>query len=113
MNLKDKLNLICILGTFIGIVLSRVIDVHYGDNGKITIVGSIIVIIALSILYLIIKKNYLSAIIIFAILLPLIIGFIGMYLNSLYLVIGGIASIFIIAPIMIKLMPKYMNNKKQ
>lgn len=108
--MNNKLKLIGILAVFIGIGLSRVVEAHYGSNSKVTIVAILVIISLILVLYLISIKKYLAAIIMASMALPLIVSLIGMYLKNLYLIFGGIGSVFILIPLTIKLISKFSNN---
>lgn len=108
--MKDKLKWVGVIGVLIGIGLSRIIGNYYGANGKIAIFAILVVILVFLILYYTSKKKYLEAIRGCGIVIPLIIGFAGMYLDNLYLLIGGIASMFISIPVIIKVTSKFTNH---
>lgn len=95
-----------ILGIILGRIINRVLSNHFGDKASNTIVALLVTIIFCVILLLITMAQYIIAIMLFIMSIPLIISGIGLYLNNMNLVGIGIFSIFIIYPILIKVITK-------
>jgi len=106
MKKKNTLKIGASVGLF-SVLISSVLSERYGNDARIMI-GGISVIIGISIiLFMLCMKEYVVALILLAMMLPIVIGFIGLYLDKSYLMDIGIISIFIIMPIIIKIAPKY------
>lgn len=108
--MEKILRIVSIIGVFLGIAVDKVLINKYGVNASTIIVGVLIIILLIIITVLIFLKYFLVA---FALLLlgtPLIIGFIGMYLDNLVLMMIGIALIVVVVPIMKKVLPRLKNK---
>lgn len=100
--MKGKVITISILGVLVGRVLNRILSNYFGENGPLALVFTIVILFLCCDFYLLITKRFLASLIIFAYISPLLIGFIGMYIDN-YTILGcSIGSIFIIYPIFIK-----------
>lgn len=98
-----------IAGIITGFILLRILN-SYGLNGRI-ILGTIsVVILLIMILCLFVKKYYFASIIVLIMVMPIITGVIGIYMDNLYLVIGSLASFFIVIPILLKVLKNYKKN---
>lgn len=104
---------ISIFGSLLGIWLSKLFTARYGINGRIIIVAIAALISIFAVLGMVFMKKYFEAIVGLAMASPGIVIFVGIYLDNIYLAGLGILLVIIIFPIMIKLIPKYRNNKKQ
>ncbi|WP_346878576.1 hypothetical protein [Clostridium sp. UBA7791] len=106
MNKKNMPKIGATVGLF-NILIIRALSEKYGNDIRIMI-GGISVIIGISIiLFMLCMKEYVVALILLAMMLPIVIGFIGLYLEKSYLMDIGIISLLIIIPILIKIIPKY------
>jgi ABC-type multidrug transport system permease subunit len=90
-----------------GVLMSRALSEKYGNNIRIMILGIAVLICITSILFVFCMKDYVLALLLLAMITPLIIAFIGLCLDNIYIGGVGIALIFIIMPIIIKIVPKY------
>jgi len=89
------------------ILIIRALSEKYGNDIRIMI-GGISVIIGISIiLFMLCMKEYVVALILLAMMLPGIIAVIGVWLDNIYIMGSGIVLLFIIGPILIKIIPKY------
>ena len=113
--MKDKIKYwmgsIAILGVLVGRILNRVLTNHFGDNASNLIVAVSVAIVLCVILLLITTAHYIEAIALLVMLIPLIISAIGLYLNNMDLVGLGILLVFIIYPILIKVIPKFKQDR--
>jgi len=110
--LKRRYTGLGVCGVFLAMAFSKFIRVDYGVNGQLAVMIGSLFIILIAILYLILTKKYFGAFCIFCFTMPLIVGTVGMYLENLYLVFGGIALFFIVGAIVIKVGTKYVQNRK-
>lgn len=114
-KLKNKtkywMGLIGILGVLLGRILNRMLSTYFGNNSSNILMALTGSTIFCAILILIVMKHYLFAILSVVMAIPLIIGGIGLYLNNMDLVGIGILSIFIIYPILIKVIPKLKRER--
>ncbi len=91
----------------LGVLLSRALSEKYGNDIRIMISGIAVTIGIVIVSFLFFMKQYVTGVILAMMFLPVVIGFIGLYLDKSYLVNIGIILIFIIMPIIIKIAPKY------
>jgi len=89
------------------VLLSRALSEKYGNDIRIMISGIAVTIGIVIVSFLFFMKQYVTGVILAIMFLPVVIGFIGLYLDKSYLVNIGIILIFIIMPIIIKIAPKY------
>jgi hypothetical protein len=94
-----------VLAAVIGMILYKVMSYYYGDSGpKLAVV--VCVSISLSgIMGLVLMKQFVAAVFMFMIGLPVITGAIGMYFDNALVLFGSIILIFIMIPIAIKIAP--------
>lgn len=110
-KIKCKMTLICLLGVFLGPIINRMLSNYFGDNGSniaMAVSGTIVV---CAILILIVIGYYMVAIISVVMAIPMIVGGIGLYLNNMDAVGFGILLIFIIYPVLIKVIPKLKHDR--
>lgn len=106
MNKKNMPKIGAAVGLF-NILIIRALSEKYGNDIRIMI-GGISVIIGISIiLFMLCMKEYVVALILLAMMLPGIIAVIGVWLDNIYIMGSGIVLLFIIGPILIKIIPKY------
>jgi len=105
--LKKKVAFLGVLVVLLTIRFSRVMVGKYGENVRIKIMVAALVISVLALVGIIYKKKYLAALISLSLILPLVVMTIGMYLDNIYLGAFGFGLMFILIPIMIKILPKY------
>lgn len=115
--MRNKTNywmaLICILGVLVGRILNRVLSSYFWNNGS-TIVVAVSGAIALCVILIIIARgHYKSAIILFIMAIPIFIIGIGLYMDNINVVELGIISVFIIYPILIKVLPKLKRDRQE
>lgn len=100
--MKGKSITLSLLGVLIGRILNRILSNYFGTNGPLALVVTIVALFLCCDLYLLITRRFFAALVIFIFMSPLLIGFIGMYIDN-YTILGcSIGSIFIIYPIFIK-----------
>ncbi|GKX68622.1 hypothetical protein [Inconstantimicrobium mannanitabidum] len=106
---KEILSLICMIGVFFGISISREIAPKYGNNGTVIIAGiCIIIVFAAIIISAIVTKKFINSFIaFFGFGIPMSLIFISLYLDNIFLMLLALSSIFIIMPITKKLGDKY------
>ncbi|WP_346938624.1 hypothetical protein [uncultured Clostridium sp.] len=105
-NIKKKINIICVLGVFSGIFMNRFLTTRYGNSGSIILASVALTLVVISMIIIIIMKKFLEALILLPIVLPGIIMFIGIFIDNLYVGGVGLISLMIAIPIMIKITPK-------
>lgn len=106
MKKKNTLKIGASVGLF-SVLISRVLSERYGNDARIMISGIAVTIGIVIVSFLFFMKQYVTGVILAIMFLPVVIGFIGLYLDKSYLVNIGIILIFIIMPIIIKIAPKY------
>ncbi|MBL4932372.1 hypothetical protein [Clostridium paridis] len=84
-----------LLGVIFGVLLSRFLGNYFGNSSQVMAMFVVVTCALFIIIALFVKKFYLGAIIMLSITLPLIIGAIGMYLDNLYMILGGIVLFFV------------------
>ncbi|WP_238885085.1 hypothetical protein [Clostridium sp. YIM B02551] len=113
--MKGKFKGLGILAIFLGMALSRTIGdkTYFGLNGRVLtgIICVVFLLIIISIAF--IKRQYAAALVFFGMAVPLAIAFIGIYMDNLKLVFGGIIGIFIIMIIEIKALKKYTEKRSR
>lgn len=106
-KIKYWMGYIGILGVLAGRILNRVLTNHFGDNASNLVVAVCFAIVLCVILLLIATAHYIEAIALLVMLIPPIITAIGLFLDNMDLVGLGILLVFIIYPILIKVIPKF------
>jgi hypothetical protein len=106
---KNRLRGLGVLGVLVGIILSRMLGIYYGDNARIAIMALGIVLLIIIVGILIIKKQTIAGVVFFSMTIPIIIIALGMCENNLYLVLGGLILFCIVLVIVIK----YLNSIKK
>lgn len=110
-KIKYWMSSIGVLGVLFGRILNRVLEKYYGDNASNVVVAVAVAFWFCLVLLFIAMKQYITAIMLFIMIIPLIVSGIGLYLNNMDLVGLGILLIFIILPILIKVIPKMKRDK--
>lgn len=110
-KLKKNMIPLSISLVFISMIFNRFIVSRYGRDATIIIMLLALSISSLSILLALYKKKYLIALVSFFILFPFIVIVIGEYLHNDTVSTIGFVLIFIILPIITKLMNNYKKNK--
>lgn len=110
-NVKYLMVVMGILGILLGRIVSRVLESYYGNKASNIVVSASVVIVFCVILALIIMKHYIAAILLLIMVIPLIIGGIGLYLNNMLVASAGVLLIFIIYPILLKVIPRLKHFK--
>ena len=95
-----------IIGVLLGLTISKIIGKYYGYSADKIIIYALASISIILALYGVIKKQYILTLFILIIFIPVNIIVIGLYLNNNILFFGGIFSIFIIFPLIIKILGK-------
>jgi hypothetical protein len=104
--MKKNTTYLGVFGVFIGIVLSRFAVAKYGGSARAIIMIAVMAISILCLLGIIYSKKYLAALGTLSMIVPLAIMTIGIYLNNMYLGAFGFGLIFILVPIMIRIISK-------
>lgn len=106
---KEMLSLICMIGVFFGISISREMAAKYGNNGTVIIAAiCIIIVFAAIIISAIVTKKFINSFIAFlGFGIPMPLMFIGFYLDNIIIIILGLISLLIMMPITKKLGDKY------
>lgn len=110
-KVKYWVGVIGILGILLGRILNRILTDYVGSKASNIIVAVSITIIFCVIVLSIIMSQYSTAIMLFIMVIPLIISGMGLYLNNMDIVGLGILSIFIIYPILIKVISKFKRDR--
>ena len=97
--MKDKFMFISILGILVGRILNRILSSYFGVNGPLALVFTIVALFMVCDLYFLIRRRFFATLVIFIFVLPMLIGFIGMFMDNYAILDCGIVSIFIIYPI--------------
>ena len=100
-----------ILGVLLGRILNRVLTDYFGNDSSNIVAAVCIAIGFCIILLLIAMKQYFTATMLFIMEIPAIIIGIGLYLNNMDLLGLGILSIFVIYPLLIKVIPKLKRDR--
>lgn len=106
---KEILSLICMIGVFFGISISREMSAKYGNNGAVIIAAiCIIIVFAAIIISAIVTKKFINSFIAFlGFGIPTTLMFIGIYLDNIIIMTTGFLSLLIMMPITKKLGDKY------
>lgn len=109
--IKSNIFWICMSGIIVGRIASRILTNYFGLDGH-NIVGTVAAGIMFSaVIGLFITRQYLWGIVFLIMSLPLVIGLIGMYLDNTHVMGIGILLVFIMYPILIKIIPKLKKDK--
>lgn len=111
--MKNKRNYICSVGVLIGLILNRILVNLYGNNGRSILVAVCLMIFLIVWGYLIFAKLYMGALIFSLVGVPIIIMSVGIFLDKLLFVLGGLVLTFAGVLIMKKYAPKIMENHKE
>jgi hypothetical protein len=96
-----------------GMALSRWAREHYGIKGSLFIaLVCLIVLIVILIISACISKKYLATMTVFLMISPIIVSIVGIYLNNIYMMIGGLVLFFVSGVFMNKkVLPKFKDRK--
>lgn len=108
---KYWLGAIGVFGVLLGRILNRVLTTYVGSNASSIVVATAITIVFCVILLSVVMSHYFIAIMLFIMAIPLSVSGIGLYLNNMDLVGLGILLIFIIFPILIKVILKLKRDR--
>lgn len=100
--MKNKNIAFATCGILIGRISNRVLSSYFGDKGPLGAMFTIVILFFIYDLYLLVSRRFIAALTIFVIAFPLIIIFIGMYIDDLVVGACGLGSIFIVYPLLIK-----------
>ena len=84
------------------ILFTRIMVSKYGEKSRVIIITLALLISIIGLIGIIYTKKYMIALGAFMMILPLVVMTIGIYLNNLYISGIGFLLIFILIPIMIK-----------
>lgn len=110
--MKDKSKSLGALVVLLGMALSKYMGNKYGINGRLSVGICGLVMGLIAVIVLIFRKNYLGALVVCFIFLPVTLGLIGVYLNNVYMAIAGVVLLVVFLKIIIKVLPKFNKNKK-
>ncbi|MDT8718422.1 hypothetical protein IAI10_17280 [Clostridium sp. 19966] len=108
--MEKILRIVSIIGVFLGIAVDKVLINKYGVNASTIMVGALIIILLILITALIFLKYFLAALGLLILGTPLIISFIGMYLDNLILMMIGVALMVVVVPVMKKVLLRLKNK---
>lgn len=100
-----------IFGVLLGRILNRILISYFGNNASNIVVAISIAVVFCVILLSVVMAHYFTAIMLFIMAIPLSVSGIGLHLNNMDLVGLGILLIFIIFPILIKVIPKLRRDR--
>ncbi|GKX68619.1 hypothetical protein [Inconstantimicrobium mannanitabidum] len=107
-NTKDIFSSIGMFTVFFGFWLSRDVVEKYGPSGRIVIMAICTCVVFVVIIILaVMKKFFWAAIFLLGFGLPLIIMFLGLYLNNFIILGGGVILTFAMMPVLIKVANKH------
>ena len=109
--MKKNISYLGFCGIVIGLVISRFVVDKYGANTRIIIMFVALMISIFSVIGIIYKRKYLGALYMLSIVVPLLIMTIGMYLENVLIGLIGLGSLFILIPIMVKVLPKWKKRQ--
>lgn len=111
-KIKELMIIIGILGVLLGRILNSVLSRYVGDSSSNIILSVVLTIFLCVILFLIISKYYIIAILLVAISSPIIIANIGLLFKNKWLEGVGILLFFILLLFMPKFIKKLKCNGK-
>lgn len=82
----------------------------FGLNGRIIIGLAVALVMTICLITLVLEKFYFASFLILILLLPLVVGFIGIYYNNMDLLLGGLIAFFVILLICNILIKWYEKN---
>ncbi|MBZ9688506.1 hypothetical protein G9F72_019440 [Clostridium estertheticum] len=101
------------LGAFIVLLtisFSKFMVGKYGEIARVIIMVAALSISILGLVGIIYKKKYLAALGALSMVIPLVVMTIGIYFDNMYLDALGFGLLFVLIPIMIKIISKYNKN---
>ena len=101
-----------VLSSVIGMVLYKVMSHYFSASGPKIVVYVCVSLSLGAIISLIVMKEFIAAIFVSMFVLPLVVGAIGMYLDSLIVVSGSIILVFVMLAVIFKLLPYFAKYKK-
>ncbi|WP_160680631.1 hypothetical protein [Clostridium sp. C8-1-8] len=110
-DVKFKFILVSLIGVLLGRIINRILFNYFGDSGSNMLFSICLVIMFIAIGILAVLKHYLLATMFLILSVPFCISGIGLYLDNMNLVGIGILLIAITVFILIKILPKFINNK--
>ena len=102
-----------VLSAVIGMILYKVMSNYYGTSGPKLLVYVCVSLSLGAVISLLVMKEFTAAIFVSMLVLPLVVGAIGIYLDSLITVVGSIILLFVMLAIIFKLLPYATNYKKK
>jgi len=90
----------------ISVLFSKYMVSKYGEDTRAIMITVVLVAAVAVVIGIICTKKYLVAFIVSMMMIPVVVGAIGIYIDNLYICAAGILLIFIIAPIMLKVINK-------
>ncbi|WP_185750796.1 hypothetical protein [Clostridium sp. KNHs214] len=101
--IKSNMFWICMSGIIVGRIASRILTNYFGLKGHDIVANVALGIVFCSIIWLLITRQYLWALVCVLMSAPIIIAGIGMDLDNTYIIIIGILSGVVIYPILMKI----------
>jgi hypothetical protein len=109
--MKKNISYLGVCGVLFGLIISRFIETEYGVNARVAIMICALMISIFAMMGIIYKKKYLAALYILAMVLPLLLMTIGMYLDNLFIAFGGFGLLIILILVIIKILPEFKRRQ--
>jgi hypothetical protein len=105
-NMKKNMPWVSAILAVISVFFSKYIVSKYGEDSRVIMITVVLVAAVVVVIGIIFTKKYLATFIVSMMMMPVVVGAIGIYIDNLYICAAGILLIFIIAPIMLKVINK-------
>ncbi|MBK5240176.1 hypothetical protein [Clostridium sp.] len=109
--MKKNISYLGVYGVLVGLIISRFIVTEYGGNARVVIMVCALMISIFAMIGIIYKKKYLAALYALAMVLPLSLMTIGMYLDNLFIAFGGLGLLIILILVTIKILPEFKRRQ--
>lgn len=111
--MKNKVSNVGVLGVLFGIFMNRILVSKYGDTGSVMLASVALTIFLISFICLIIMKKYVAALVFLPVVLPTIAMFVGIIIDNIFIMFGGLLLLIVGLLIMIKITPKVIEKQKE
>lgn len=112
-NLKKIMPFIGGSAVLITILFTRYMISNYGEVSRVIIATVALIISAIALIGIIYTKKYLAAFGAFIMLIPGVVITIGIYVDNLYICAVGLLLVFILIPIMLKILNAKIRHMKE